>query len=76
MTRHLPHAFLVAEAITDLEQHRQDLEGFGRHERESSTGWCRDLWIQSLGIPAVLPPPEEEKDVKTDIGTAPGEEGR
>src|SRR6266545_3461561 len=37
MTRHLPHAFLVAEAITDLKQHRQDLEGLGRHERESST---------------------------------------
>jgi hypothetical protein len=37
MTRHLPHAFLVAEAVADLKQHRQDLEGFGRHERESST---------------------------------------
>jgi hypothetical protein len=26
-----------------------------------STGWCRELWIESLGMPAVLPPPEEEK---------------
>src|SRR5687768_13225857 len=26
-----------------------------------SKGWCRELWIASLGIPAVLPPPEEEK---------------
>jgi rubrerythrin len=33
-----------------------------------TTGWCRELWIASLGMPAVLPPPEEEKDVKTAIG--------
>jgi hypothetical protein len=35
-----------------------------------TTGWTRELWIQSLGLPAVLPPPEEEKDVKTAIGAA------
>jgi rubrerythrin len=33
-------------------------------------GWCRELWIESLGFPAVLPPPEEEKEVKTAIGAA------
>jgi hypothetical protein len=33
-------------------------------------GWCRELWIESLGLPAVLPPPEEEKEVKTAIGAA------
>ena len=33
-------------------------------------GWCRELWLQSLGQPAVLPPPEERKDVKTAIGAA------
>jgi rubrerythrin len=30
-----------------------------------SMGWSRELWLESLGLPAVLPPPEEEKDVKT-----------
>jgi hypothetical protein len=30
-----------------------------------STGWSRELWIESLGLPAVLPPPAEEKDVKS-----------
>ncbi len=35
-----------------------------------SKGWCRELWIQSLGMKAVLPPPEERKDVKTAIGAA------
>jgi rubrerythrin len=35
-----------------------------------SKGWCRELWLQSLGLPAVLPPPEEEKDVKSAIAAA------
>ena len=35
-----------------------------------STGWARELWIAALGLPAVLPPPEEAKDVKTAIGAA------
>ena len=30
-----------------------------------SKGWCRELWLDSLGLPAVLPPPEETRDVKT-----------
>jgi hypothetical protein len=33
-----------------------------------TNGWGRELWIKSLGMPAVLPPPEEEKEVKTAIG--------
>jgi rubrerythrin len=33
-------------------------------------GWCRELWIKSLGLVAVLPPPEEVKQVKTEIGAA------
>jgi len=37
-------------------------------------GWCRELWIQSLGLPAILPPPEEQKDVKTAIGAARAEQ--
>lgn len=24
-------------------------------------GWCRELWLESLGMPAVLPPPEEKR---------------
>jgi hypothetical protein len=37
-------------------------------------GWCRELWIQSLGMEAVLPPPEERKHVKTAIGAARAEQ--
>jgi rubrerythrin len=41
-----------------------------------SNGWCRELWIASLGMPAVLPPPEEEKEVKTAIGAARAQKAR
>ena len=41
-----------------------------------TTGWARELWFQSLGMPAVLPPPEEEKDVKTAIGAARAKQSR
>ena len=36
-------------------------------------GWCRELWIQSLGMTAVLPPPEETLKVRTAIGAAKAE---
>ncbi len=39
-------------------------------------GWARELWIESLGMPAVLPPPEEEKKVVTAIGASRAEQGR
>lgn len=39
-------------------------------------GWCRELWLASLGIDAVLPPPEEQKNVKTAIGAARAEHAR
>jgi hypothetical protein len=41
-----------------------------------TTGWSRELWIDSLGLPAVLPPPEEEKEVKTAIGAARAKQAR
>ena len=39
-------------------------------------GWARELWIQSLGMKAVIPPPEEAKDVKTAIGAARAKQSR
>ena len=39
-------------------------------------GWTRELWIESLGMRAVLPPPEEEKDVKTATGAARAAQSR
>lgn len=41
-----------------------------------TTGWTRELWIQALGMPAVLPPPEEEQDVDTAIEAAQAKKSR
>jgi hypothetical protein len=41
-----------------------------------TTGWTRELWIEALGMPAVLPPPEEKKDVKTAIDAAKARKAR
>ena len=35
-----------------------------------SKGYCRELWLDSLGLPAVLPPPEEQRHVKSAISAA------
>ena len=39
-------------------------------------GWARELWIESLGMKAVLPPPEEVKKVETAIGAARAQQAR
>jgi rubrerythrin len=39
-------------------------------------GWSRELWLDALGLPAVVPPPEEEKDVSTAIGAARAKQQR
>jgi hypothetical protein len=36
-------------------------------------GWCRELWIKSLGMKPVLPPPEERQHVTTAMGAARAE---
>jgi rubrerythrin len=39
-------------------------------------GWCRELWLDSLGLEAELPPPEEEKDVRSAGAEAKAEQTR
>lgn len=41
-----------------------------------TAGWTRELWIDALGMPAVLPPPEEEQDVDTAIEAAKAKQSR
>jgi len=71
----------VAEHLTGNEGKllRQAFEEVEDEEDEHlyhTAGWARELWIQSLGAPAVVPPPEEEKDVKTAIGAARAKQAR
>jgi hypothetical protein len=39
-------------------------------------GWCRELSLASLGLPAVFPPPEEQQDVRTAVDAAHAERAR
>ena len=39
-------------------------------------GWARELWLESLGLPAVLPPPEEQKHTKSAIGADRAKQAR
>ncbi len=39
-------------------------------------GWCRELWLKSLGLKAVLPPPEERQHVKSAVAAARAAGGR
>jgi rubrerythrin len=63
----------TAQALREAYQKVEDQEDEHLYHTQ---GWSRELWIQSLGMPAVLPPPEEEKDVKTAIGAARAKQER
>lgn len=39
-----------------------------------SRGWCRELWIESLGMHAILPPPVEQKHVNAVSAAARAEQ--
>jgi ferritin-like metal-binding protein YciE len=62
-------AEVLSEAVEEVEDQEDE-------HLYHTKGWCRELWIESLGMPAVLPPPEEEKHVKTAIGAARAEQSR
>ena len=71
----------VAESSDDkvaqvLKAAYDEVEEDEDHHLYHTKGWCRELWIQSLGMPAVLPPPEEVKKVETAIGAARAEQAR
>ena len=59
-----------------LKQAYESVEQEEDHHLFHTKGWCRELWIQSLGKPAVLPPPEEVRQVETAIGASRAEQAR
>lgn len=63
----------VAQALKAAHDEVEDQEDEHLYH---TTGWCREMWIEALGMPAVLPPPEEEKEVKTAIGAARAKQAR
>lgn len=54
---------LEGEAKTLLTQAYQRIEGEEDQHLYHSQGWARELWLKSLGLKAVIPPPEERKSV-------------
>jgi rubrerythrin len=64
------------EVATVLKQAYEAVEEDEDHHLYHTTGWTRELWIQALGFPAVLPPPEEVKQVETAIGASRAEQAR
>jgi rubrerythrin len=66
----------TGETSRTLKQAYAAIEKQEDHHLYHTKGWCRELWIQSLGLPAVLPPPEEVKQVETAIGAARAEQAR
>ncbi|MEO8348068.1 MAG: hypothetical protein ABI610_04080 [Acidobacteriota bacterium] len=59
-----------------LEAAQEEVEEEEDEHLYHTAGWARELWIEFLGMPAVTPPPEEEKDVKTAIGAARAKQAR
>ena len=64
-----PHCAAMKKAYEAVEKDED-------HHLYHTTGWTRELWMQSLGLPAVLPPPEEVKKVETAIGASRAEHAR
>lgn len=67
---------LTGDTAALLQQAYEAVEKDEDHHLYHTKGWSRELWLQSLGIPAVLPPPEEVKQVETAIGAARAEQSR
>lgn len=64
------------QAIDVLRSAYEQVEDEEDHHLYHSMGWTRELWINALGMPAVLPPPEEVRHVETRIGAARAEKAR
>ncbi|MBA2337457.1 MAG: hypothetical protein H0V96_06850 [Acidimicrobiia bacterium] len=67
---------LKGERARVLQEAYEQVEEQEDHHLYHTMGWARELWLESLGMKAVLPPPEEVKEVKTAIGAARAEQAR
>lgn len=72
---------LVAEKLKGkealiLKKAHEAVEQDEDHHLYHTMGWTRELWIEALGFPAVLPPPEEIRKVETAIGASRAEQAR
>jgi rubrerythrin len=59
-----------------LEEAHSEVEEEEDEHLYHTMGWARELWLESLGLPAVLPPPEEKKHTKSAIGAERAKQAR
>ena len=64
------------EAVELLQEAYDEVEDEEDEHLYHTQGWARELWIESLGMEAVLPPPEEVEDVETAIDAAKAKQSR
>lgn len=58
-----PERRVIQEAVAEVEDEKD------KHLYRTA-GWARELWSQSLGLPANVPPPKDiEKKFRTTVGT-------
>jgi rubrerythrin len=67
---------LTGDEAKALKAAHEEVEDEEDEHLYHTKGWGRELWIAALGMPAVLPPPEEKKDVKTAIGAERAKQAR
>jgi hypothetical protein len=67
---------LTGDEATLLEEAHREVEEEEDEHLYHTMGWARELWLESLGLPAVLPPPEEQKHTKTAIGADRAKQAR
>ena len=61
---------LDGEVSRLLQEAHEQVEDEEDEHLYHTRGWCRELWLEHLVLPAVMPPPEEEQDVKTALDAA------
>jgi hypothetical protein len=64
-----PQAEVMNQAVEQVEEEEDE-------HLYHTAGWSRELWMKALGLPAVLPPPEETRDVKTAMSAARAKQDR
>ncbi len=61
---------LKGDEATTLKKAYDQIEDQEDEHLYHTRGWTRELWLESLGVTPVLPPPEETKDVRDAISAA------
>ncbi|MEY4642459.1 MAG: hypothetical protein RLZZ227_2453 [Pseudomonadota bacterium] len=67
---------LPPEQGAALQQAYEQVEDEEDEHLYHTRGWCRELWLQALGLEAMLPPPEEEQHVTSALAAAKAEKSR